>query len=304
MGVCPFFTMKIELENNEYLLAMLEASKEPALLLDYSLKVIAANIEATVRLSEIAVGSDASKYLSAVAAANIANMAEGEICSAELFAKGLRATATVLCARNAKLMILDSIGYAEEQRHEAAQSEPENKENSIGSIAARLRAEHFTPRKLPFFDTYTVTNSLIAEIAERFPDIAKRIVFESQESKLFGIGSQRDFALISAVLLALCAENSENGYIFISSESDPEHLFYRFFCSDADLYELPEIRRLRLLAEGNLWSLTRVVNDCGRSGYEIRVPQVAIGEEFLVRDISAEFLREAVALAFSELLSE
>ncbi|MBQ8895395.1 MAG: hypothetical protein IJY88_01195 [Clostridia bacterium] len=300
------FNMLVKvLSENEFGGEMLERLEAPAFLTDNSLCVTAVNTEAALTLCDIREGIDISRFLSESTAETVASMISQELCSADISVKGAKRSATVLCGRECRLFIVGAELGVEKDVFKALGElsgydmeliRAKQAKNNIMDIALQLRAEQFVPRRLPFFSAYSALYALQEELLADHPDVCAHVNFNYIDAKGYAKGSERDFALIAVALVSSLIPQTENGILDISMVCDRESVVLHFLGSvnkEIGVAELKE-EHLRLLAEGNAWEL---VKD-GNGGYSLIMPFVKGGEEFMVRDISAEFLRKIVAVVF------
>ena len=287
---------------------ILETLLSPALLLDSRLRVSAMNAEAKIMLFEIAEGEDILPYLSESAAESIAMMISGEICTVDFVCDSFKGSANVISGNGERLLILATAPYRSRAgifsdsgygRGEKDEETPESEK-----LVSRLREEHYKPRLLPFFESGSLLTAFKRELEAAFPETAKRLILHSDGEKYFAKGSERDFALITAELTCFCLCASDGGYVDIFADCEQDELVLSVSCVPSKLgFAEAEsginIEKLALLASGNLWELTVSEQSGDRLAFSLRMPFVKSGEEFLVRDISAEFLRELVASIFA-----
>ncbi len=287
---------------------LLETLLSPALLLDSRLRVSAMNAEAKILLFEIAEGEDILPYLSESAAESIAMMISGEICTVDFKSDSFKGSANVISGNGERLLILATAPHSNRSVLSAdlgyGRGEKDEETPEAESLVSRLREEHYKPRLLPFFESGSLLTAFKRELEAAFPETAKRLILHSDGEKYFAKGSERDFALIAAELTCLCLCESDGGFVDIFADCEQDELVISVSCVPskpvvAEAESGINVEKLALLASGNLWELTISEQSVDRLAFSLRMPFVKSGEEFLVRDISAEFLRELVASVFA-----
>lgn len=273
----------------------------PAFLLDNELRITAMNTEAKIMLFNLAEGDDILPYIPESVAESIAQMMSGEVCSVDFTCGVFNGSANVISGNGEKLLILATMPYSLGAALSTVSGYGQNKKEPdfLENIASELRKEHFTPRLLPFFECSSVLNAFKRELFAIFPETAKSIILHGGD-KLFAKGSERDFALIVAELAFICICAANGTPVDIFAECEREELVLSVSCTPSNHapQALAGIEQLALLASGNLWGLDITEQTENRLAFSLRMPFVKSGEEFLVRDVSAEFLRSLVARIF------
>lgn len=294
--------------NAEHLQKMLDSTEDAALLLDRRFRVVEMNLEARLHIP-LSVGTDISECFLNGGIDKLQNIMSGEICSVDIILNEAETTAAVFCACDRLLLFVGEIGYSTSLCALKSSGIGEIGCARLWSVAEKLIEEGYQLRTLPFFDISAVSDAILSEISLQHPCLRKRISFENRCFDSFGIGSEQGFTLIFAAICSLLLDFMGGESITVKSECGRNSLYLDFLSSEPRFSPLPsnqsgELRRIRLIAESNLWSFKVFSDVSGRAGYRLILPLVKSGEEFLVRDIISEFIRETVALAFSERLSE
>ena len=303
--------MITELTENSLQSKLLELSKRPALLLDRSLKIIDMNLEARLSRFAFSQGASLAECFYKDFPEKLSGMLNGEFCRNLLSCNGEETAASALSVNGNILLIFDTSGYRmveSDFANELAEPANPNGKRTLHDIVTELRSEQFSPHPLAFFDFSTTARTLVDEIIGQMPRFADRICLECDELQLFGVGEVRDFMLISAAITAVLLSGKEKNPILVKASSKDSLLSLRFVRTGPDVLlsqnEENELRWLKALADGNFWKLERFWDSNGKCGYELLLPAVKSGEEFLVRDAAPEFLRETVSLCFAALLAE
>lgn len=303
----------------------------PALLLDGDLKVIAKNTESLEFASKIRIGSKINRYLSEEGAVSVTDMQPGETRTERFTSEKLSCRVSVVCGNECRLFIFRPVGgglrkgiydkYRKMSGYDVIVSEPEitphefkagtGREN-LAEIINRLLETHTATRRLPFFNVFDALMLIKGEIERYAPELAKRISVSYNGKKLFAEGSERDFALISIFVAAFCCDVSVDSRVYIEADALENELMLRVFCegmhtADSDSLHISEspleeygfwAHLIKLLADGNLWDFKAQINHRDKSEFVLRMPAVAAGEEFYIRDISTEFVRALVSAFF------
>lgn len=289
--------------NAEHLQKMLDSTEDAALLLDRRFRVVEMNLEARLHIP-LSVGTDISECFLNGGIDKLQNIMSGEICSVDILLNGEETTAAVFCACDRLLLFVGDLGYSTSLRALKSSEVGESIRARLWSVAEKLIDEGYQLRTLPFFDISAVSDAILSEISLQHPCLRKRIRFENRCFESFGIGSEQGFTLIFAAICSLLLDFLDGESITVKTECGRNSLYLDFLSSESRFSPLPsnqsgELRRIRLIAEANLWSFKTFSDTGGRVGYRLVLPLVKSGEEFLVRDIISEFIRETVALAFS-----
>lgn len=183
--------------------------------------------------------------------------------------------------------------------------------SAVATAAEKLLNELSEVHKLPFFDFSSALTKLICAIGDASPSAAGNIAFPKAMPEAVAVGSGNDFLLLAAFLLALCLGDSHNrGIEVTASEQDGEICVTVGRATEhcdgfAESLSLALEKRnrvdreldeasvwaffIKLIADCNLWEISSKSN--GKLvEFVLKLPSVARGEEFYVREIDLDGL--------------
>ncbi len=192
---------------------------------------------------------------------------------------------------------------------------------AFAEAVERLLNELSDVHRLPFFDFSATVSKLFYEIGEASRSMARRIDIPKSLPETVAVGSGDDLVLVTAFLLSLCLDCVCSGNVVFSAVEQDGEICMTFSCNvendetGLDSFVSAFVRRngfshaldgpsfwaflVKLLADCNLWeiSATRIDRYCE---FRLKVPSVARGEEFYVRDPDTESMSAILYCLFAE----
>lgn len=314
----------------ERLLCEAENANEPTVVLDAELKVAGKSRTASKYTCGIRVGARIDRFLPEGDAIRLGEMLEGEVFTTSVVTAKTKCRVNAVRYADCYVLVFRPLsgGIREEMLSRYGrmsgydlrldmdtdnENAPAQAQSRLSCIVEALIDESEAMRRLPFFDAASVLNRIKDEASRRRGVYGKRLNESFSLKHALAEGAERDFALVSAFAIGFCLDFGE-GEVDITLENEENELEIIISCAlgedvgrathavsylDITKRGFDETKlaaySARLLAEANLWELYTEV--CGgRISFTLRMPYIKSGEEFFVREISAEFLREIVAL--------
>ncbi|MBO5870640.1 MAG: hypothetical protein J6Q89_07825 [Clostridia bacterium] len=302
----------------------------PAVLLDKDLKVVSKNNEANGFARFLRKGAKISRFLPEGDETKVKNMISGDTLVSSISANGISFRVNIIHGFDCYLVILhaESAGlrdgvaskYMRMSGYDVDITEPEKPSKQpkmpigLERIIENALLKHSSPHSLPFFNSAAIIKGLTNELQKANKTLSDRIKCSVAENELISEGNEKDFILILAFMISLCLDFSEDD-IFLEAKNEKDELVFRVSSNvDASVYGVARLASLskgfgnsengfeesdfyayllKLLSDGNLWDFSI---DChsGKLNFTLRTPYVRSGEEFMVRDISAEFIINVV----------
>ncbi len=188
----------------------------------------------------------------------------------------------------------------------------------LSAVIERLFIELADVHRLSFFDFSATLSSFFFALGEVAPDLLRRIDMPKILPETVALGCGNDILLISAYVLALCAD-SGCGNIGLSASDCDGGIRMTFTSTSVDesgdafafanalrgrnSFDKPLDRATfwaffaRLIADTNLWEIS-ASNHGERFAINFFIPSVARGEEFYLRDSETLALRSVLEYFF------
>ena len=308
-----------EIENLEF----------PAVLLDKNLKLLQKNILAKKFGSDLRKGMKFSRFLKEDDVEKIGSMSLGETLFLSVKNGDNEFRANVICGVDCYLVLMragsmqlrDTVlekyrkmsGYDSTIVAEKIPVDNEKRVSAIEEIIAEALFKQLSPRTLPFFNTATIYKGILDEFKTVIPDLTKRVTLKIPQEELIGEGDEKDFCFMFSAMLSLCLDFAD-GEVKVESKNDGDELVVsviadidvltygiaRLTAFENSKYNLDPsdelgflVYMLKLLSDSNLWDFSVTCKE-GQLRFSLRTPYVKRGEEFMVHDISASYIKKLV----------
>lgn len=305
----------------------------PAVLLDDELKVAAKSKESTEFAPFLRCGARIDRFLPEDDIGKISKMRPKDTVFTSLIHNGTESYVSIICGDGCRLVVFHSYaglclevmdkyvkmsGYDAELKSGHTGGVPlapsKNIPKRMEDIIEAACSRQGKLLSLPFFDSAAAVKRLLAEIAGAKLKNKPKISLTLPADELVSEGSERDFILAAAVMIAVCLECAVDGRVSVDVQDGESELAFDISCeTEETVYgavsfgrlglntaEGQDIRSymLKLLADANLWDITSY-SENGRFGIKLCTPCVRRGEEFMVHDATSEYIRSIVSAVFS-----
>ena len=285
---------------------------QPLIIADENFKLIAKTRIVNEYLSNVRKGTKLTRFLSDEAISEISNMQPQSACRSEFFTKNGNYPIVIVRNNERLLIVLDRFfseiyknatevygklsGYDSPMLDENSPFAPcfDKAHAILGDVLASLSVI----KGLPFFETV----SLLQHIASRVKniEIGRSVSFSLENEKMLTSGNERDFATAVVLMLSFLLKNENEVSIKLQKDGEIINLsvlgnggflpferfeLRRFLCDgDTKTDEGFFVYLVKLLSDANLWDFGVVFEENKFSGFNLQLPYIKSGDEFLLRE--------------------
>lgn len=319
-----FINVKQSLITAETFFENVENINSPSVLLDSSFRIIAKTKAVNGFLKGVRKGTKISKFLSDEAVFEIENMTDESVFRTEIFTETERFSVVVVSKDGYRLVIFDRL-FAEVfktandvyRKMSGYDNGFDGKDNLFSSRTNKLKdllggiIDSFkTPNGLPFFDASPIVSCVVSTVLGSSVEFRERIVVNLPKERFTTSGNDRDFAAATVLLVSYALKNRHDVSVSLVGNSGKIKLsiagkqnfgfgttinLRNFLQASADVGEFEFLIYLtKLIADANLWDFEISEDESGFPCFNLLMPLLKNGEEFLLREDVFKFIEELV----------